>query len=380
MHSKGYAAPETMAAAERARLLIEEAEALGEPPEDPLLLFAVLYGFWAANYVGFNGDVLRDLATQFLALAEKQTATAPLMIGHRLNGNSLAFTGNIAAGRAHYDQAIALYDPVKHRPLATRFGQDIAVVTLSSRSLAQWLLGYPEAARTDAARALSRAREIAHPGTLMYALFMVVLVHTYCGDYIAAGTEAQELVGLADEKGAVFWKTGAMMIQGRLFALTSRISDAILMMTSAITTWRSTGSTLWTPIHLSYLAMANAKLGQVKEAWHYIKLARSNIETTNERWCEADIHRTAGEIALMSPDQDVARAEAHFEHALAIARQQQAKSWELRAAMSMARLWRDQGRCDEARDLLAPVYGWFTEGFDTLDLKQAKALLDELAA
>ena len=111
---------------ERARLLIEQAEALGEPPEDPLLLFSVLYGFWVANYVAFNGDVMRELAAQFLALAEKQGATVPLMIGHRLMGTSLLHTGDIAEGRAHYDQAIALYDPAEHRPLATRFGQDIA--------------------------------------------------------------------------------------------------------------------------------------------------------------------------------------------------------------------------------------------------------------
>ena len=125
LHVKGYAAPETKAAAERARLLIEQAEALGEPPEDPLLLFSVLYGFWVANLVAFNGDVLRELAAQFLALAEKQRTTVPLMIGHRLMGVSLLHTGDIAEGRAHLDQALALYDPAEHRPLATRFGQDV---------------------------------------------------------------------------------------------------------------------------------------------------------------------------------------------------------------------------------------------------------------
>ena len=130
IHVKGYAAPETKAAAEQARLLIEQAEALGEPPEDPLLLFSVLYGFWVANYVAFNGDVVRDLAAQFLALAEKQGATVPLMIGHRLMGTSLVHTGDIAEGRAHYDQALALYDPAEHRPLATRFGQDVGVISL----------------------------------------------------------------------------------------------------------------------------------------------------------------------------------------------------------------------------------------------------------
>jgi predicted ATPase len=143
---------------------------------------------------------------------------------------------------------------------------------------------------------------------------------------------------------------------------------------------RSTGSTLWLPVSWSYLAKANAELGKFDDAGRCIGEAITAIETTNERVWEADVHRTAGEIALMSPRPDQARAQACFEHALAVARTQQAKSWELRAAMSMARLWRDQGKVQQARELLAPVYGWFTEGFDTRDLKEAKALLEELAA
>ena len=165
IHVKGYAAPETKAAAERARLLIEQAEALGEPPEDPLLLFSVLYGFWVANYVAFNGDVVRELAAQFLALAEKQGATVPLMIGHRLMGISLLCTGDIAEGRAHYDQAIALYDPAEHRPLATRFGQDagVAVLCLSVvGSVVAWL-SRGRARRRRRTRSRMRARSVKPP-------------------------------------------------------------------------------------------------------------------------------------------------------------------------------------------------------------------------
>ena len=146
MHVKGYAASETKAAVERARILIEQAEAGGEPPEDPLLLFSVLYGFWAAHFVAFNGEALRELASRFLALAEKQGATGPLMIGHRLVGASLMSTGDIIEGKAHFDLAIALYDPAEHRLLASRFGQDIGVVILCNRSWAMWVLGHPDAA------------------------------------------------------------------------------------------------------------------------------------------------------------------------------------------------------------------------------------------
>jgi len=128
-----------------------------------------------------------------------------------------------------------------------------------------------------------------------------------------------------------------------------------------------------------FLARAHAELGQHDDAWCLIGEAMGAMEATKEKWCEAEVNRVAGEIALLTPEPDAAKAEAHFERALTIAREQQAKSWELRAAMSMARLWRDQGKRQQAHDLLAPVYGWFTEGFDTLDLKEAKALLDELA-
>jgi len=152
------------------------------------------------------------------------------------------------------------------------------------------------------------------------------------------------------------------------------------MIASAFTALRSKEATLWAPSHLSYLAKAYADLSQFDEAWRCVDEAMTALEGTKERWCEAELHRIAGQIALKSPQPDAAKAEAYFAHALAVARAQQAKSWELRAAMSMARLWRDQGKRSEARDFLAPVYGWFTDGFDTLDLKEAKTLLEGLAS
>jgi class 3 adenylate cyclase/predicted ATPase len=378
MHVKGHAAPGTKVAVEQARLLIEQAEALGEPPEDPLLLFTVLYGFWTSSYIAFNGDMMRNLAAQFLALAEKQAAMVPLMIGHRVMGMSLACTGDIAEGRAHYDEALVLYDPAEHRPLATPFGQDVGVAILSYRSLALWLLGYPDAALADADHALNDAREIGHAVTLMYALFHASFPDIRCGKYAAANALVDELLALADEKGSLSWKAYGMLVQGWLFAQFGKASDAVQVITAGLSAFRSTGATLFMPLWLSSLTIAYAELGQFDDARRCIGEAMTAMETTREKWCEADIHRIAGEIALLSPEPDATKAEAYFEHALAVARRQQAKSWELRAAMSMARLWRDQGKRDEARDLLAPVYGWFIEGFDTLDLKEAKALLDEL--
>jgi class 3 adenylate cyclase/predicted ATPase len=379
LHVKGYAAPESKAAVERARLLIEQSEALGEPPEDPLLLFSVLYGFWVANTVAFHGDVAREFAAQFLALAEKQKAIVQLMVGHRLMGSSLLLTGDIAQGRTHLDQALALYDPAEHRPLATRFGQEIRVAILGHRSMALWTFGYAEASLADTEQALRDAREISHAATLMYALYNTSLTHILCGNYAAAKAEADELAALADEKGASLWKAWGMMTQGSVLALTGKASDAVHKITSGITAVRSTEGTLWMPFRLSHLTRAYAELGQFDDAWRCIDEAMTAMETTKEKWSEAEVHRTAGEIVLKSPEPHMAKAEAYFKRALAVSRAQQAKSWELRAAMSMARLWRDKGKRDEARDLLAPVYGWFTEGFDTLDLKEAKNLLDELS-
>jgi predicted ATPase len=257
-----------------------------------------------------------------------------------------------------------------------RFGQDIKVAILAYRSWARWFLGYPEAALADKDAALKEARIIGQAATLMFAPNFTLYTSLWCGDYASANMQCNQLVALAEEKGAFAWKALGKLHRGCLWALTGRASDAVPAITSAVTTFRASGAMAMMPWYLSCLARAHAELGQFGDAWRYSDEAMTTTETTKERQCEAEIYRMAGEIALMSPQPNAAKAEAHFGHALTIARKQQAKSWELRAATSMARLWRDQGRPKEARDLLAPVYGWFTEGFDTHDLKQAKAFLD----
>jgi predicted ATPase len=214
----------------------------------------------------------------------------------------------------------------------------------------------------------------------MYALLVASITHVICGNYAEANAIIDELIALTDQTGSLFWGAWGMMQRGCVLALTGKASDAVQTITSGITARRSTGSTAMIPSYLSYLAEAHAELGQFDNAARCIGEAMTALETTKERWHEAEVNRIAGEIALLPPESDMAKAEAHFERALAVAREQQAKSWELRAATSMARLWLDQGKGPQARSLLASVYGWFTEGFDTLDLKEAKALLDELAS
>ena len=290
--------------------------------------------------------------------------------------NALALTGELVEGKEHYDRALAIYDPAEHRSLTTRFGRDVEVALLSFRSGCVWQLGYPAASRSDAERAVNNARDIGHAATLMYALSRAADTYIFCGNYAAAHAQLDELTALADERG----KAVGTAMRGWLFVLTGRASDAVRAITSGISSLRSTGATLYEPRHLRYLAMAFAELGQLADAWRCIDDAIDKVERSKEKWCEADVHRIAGEIALKSPAPDTEKAQRYFDRALAVARQQRTKSWELRAAMSMARLWRDQGKREEARELLAPVYGWFTEGFDTRDLKEAKALLDELNA
>jgi class 3 adenylate cyclase/predicted ATPase len=298
---------------------------------------------------------------------------------HVAFANALALTGNFVDGKEHYDRALAIYNPAEHGPLTTRSGRDVGVSLLSSRASCLYNLGYHAASRNDAERAVKNARETGQASTLLYALQQAGFLYILWGNYAAANALADELIALADERGAPVWKALGTALRGYFFVLTGRASDAVRAITSGITLLRSTGATLYEPRHLWHLAMAYAELGQLDDARRCIDEAIDKVEGSKEKWCEAEVVRIAGEIALKSLVPDTEKAEAYFDRALAVARQQQSKSWELRAAMSLARLWRDQGKPQQARELLAPVYGWFTEGFDTLDLKEAKALLGQLA-
>jgi predicted ATPase len=190
----------------------------------------------------------------------------------------------------------------------------------------------------------------------MTILALTICTYVFCGDDAAATAQLDELAGLAEEKGAPYWRAFTLWMQGWLLTLAGQAPEAVHKLTSGITAWRSTGAALYAPTQLSYLAAAYAKLGQFDDARRSIGEAITAMEASKETWFEAELNRTAGEIALKSSEPDSAHAEMYFERALAVARRQHAKSWELRAAMSMARLWRDQGKVRQARELLAPVY------------------------
>ena len=376
MHVKGFSAPETKASVDKAQSFIERSKAMGEP-EDPQLIFSVLYGVWGQSFIHFDGAACRELAADFLALAEKDGANVPRMIGHRLLGASLANLGEGTEGLKHYDQAISLYDQMPHRPSSTLYTADTKVFSLSHRAIVLWELGHPKAALADVEFALKHAREVGHAATLMNALGLGSDTYVLSGDYATANRLLDELAALADAKRANFWNTYATVVRGQIVARTGKVTEAVQMITSAIAAFEGVSATVRLAADKCCLATAYAELGQLDDAERFIGEAMTIGETTKH---EAEINRVAGEITMRSPKRDAAKAEAYFERALAVARKQQAKSREVLAAMSLARLWRDQGKRDEARDLLAPVYGWFTEGFDTRDLKEAKELLDELSS
>lgn len=296
IHTKGHASPETKAAFDRARALIERAAALGEAPEDPLVAYSVLYGFWVANRMAFNGPVVLELVSQFQALARADGATVPVMLGHLLAGISRVITGDLAAGKAELDHAIALYDPVEHRVLATRFGHDVRVSALAWRAYASWALGDAEASFADRQGAVTGAREIGHAATLMFALSHVSLTLLHAGRRDEAAPLIDELVELADGKGTLYWKSYGLLLRGWLVAQTGEPARAVDIIGSAMADMRSTGATGYAPWYLSVMAQAHADLGQFDDARRRISEALSVMEATGERWCEADVHRRADEI------------------------------------------------------------------------------------
>ena len=233
------------------------------------------------NLVTFNGKALRVLAEQFLALAEAQNSTVPLMIGHRVMGHSRLFTGDGTESRTHYDRSLALYDRAE-LPLMTGFGGvEARVSALCFRSQSLWMLGYPEAALADAVQAISYSRAIGHAVTLINTLCLSGRTHVYCGHHATARAELTEGITLSSEKSAIFWKAQATASLGVLSALMGKPVDAVNMIGDGLTMWRSTGATASVPFFLSYLAKAQAILGQFDEAQHH----------ELDRICKADVPR-----------------------------------------------------------------------------------------
>jgi predicted ATPase/class 3 adenylate cyclase len=376
LHVKGYGSPETSTAFDQAHKFIERAERLGESADDPLLPFTVLYGHWTANFTTGNFAKMSDIARHFLALAEKQEASAPLLMAHRVMGGTAYFAGEFEVAKAHLDRAIALYVPKDHRHLVTRFGQDLFVAALCYRTIPLYCLGYPESAMRDAQQAVQHARGLGHAISHTYAAFFMAHLEVRCGRVAEAKARVEELLSLSDRHGMLHWKLLGLMLQGWVLIRTDKIEQATNLLYSTRAEIASSGTVWADRLILMWLAEAHAQCGHLAEAHSCISAAIAAVEKTNQRWDLTELHRIAGEVELR--DYNQVAAEAQFQHSLFVARRQSEKWAELRAAISLVRLWRDQGKRREALALLTPIYGWFVEGFDTPILQEAKVLLDEL--
>jgi class 3 adenylate cyclase/predicted ATPase len=371
--TKGYAAPEVGEIYTSARQLCEHLEA-------PHQLFPVLRGLWNYYLVRAEYQTAHKLAEQLLTLAQQAQDPAILVAAHRAVGTTLFWLGAGASSHTHFAQGIAFYDPQQHRASAFLYGEDAGVICHIYTALTLWHLGYPDQGLTRCHEAVTWAQQSAHPFSLGLVLGAAAMFHQFRREMPAAQDYAESAIHLATEQGFPHWRAFSSILRGwALLAHQGQATEGIEQLIQNLIAFRATGAEMGRLYWLALLADAYGILEEPEAGLVVLTEALTFAETTGERWYEPEIYRLKGELLLQQNAANQAEAESCFAQAIAIAQSQQAKSWELRAATSLARLWKQQGKRQEAHDLLAPVYNWFTEGFDTLDLKDAKALLDELA-
>jgi predicted ATPase len=381
MAIKGYAALEVERTCSRA---LELCRQLGETPR----LFPVLLGLLAFHQVRAELQTARELAEQCLRLAQRVRSPTRLMWAHNVLGHTLFYLGEFALAREHSEQGITLYDPQKHTPLVSGAMQDTGVSCLCFAALALWWLGYPVQAARRSQEALSLAQDLAHPYSLAMAQFYAASLHQFRGERLAAREQVEALLALSSEQGFAFWLAYGTILRGWVLAEEGQGEEGIAQIRQGLAACRATGAELYRPYHLTLLAKAYGKANQAEDRLSAMSEALMLVDKTGERFYEAELYRLKGELLLTQEGnrlqaighrEKMDEAEECFLKAIEIARKQQAKSLELRAAMSLSRLWQQQGKRAEARQMLAEIYGWFTEGFDTKDLQEAKALLQEMA-
>jgi predicted ATPase/class 3 adenylate cyclase len=367
--ARGQPAAKTGRAYARAR---ELSERLGETRH----LLRVLSGL--ASHHGARGELpaAREAAETMLRLAREEHDVVAQIAAHRSAGSPALIAGQFGEARAQLERVLALYDPTEHHQLAFLYGQDPRASALAWLSWPLLATGYPDQALARLRDGLAHAREMAHPNTLAQALFCACVVRQLLRDRSGVVEFAEALSLLSAEQGFPYWLAMATIFQGCELDEADR---SVTKIQSGLTAYRKTEAQVWLPYFLTLLTEAETRSGRAVQTCSLLEHALDRVENTGERWFEAELHRRKGEILLRLHLSDPSEAEASFCKALAVAQQQDAKLWELRAATGLARLWAYQGKRAQAHDLLAPIYGWFKEGFDTADLKDAKALLDELA-
>jgi predicted ATPase len=352
-------------------------------------------------------QLARELGEQLLRLAQQAQDAALLLVAHWALGVTLLQQGEMPLAREHVEQGIALYDPQQHRSLAFVYGMDIGMTCRIFAAWVLWLLGYPDQALQRSHEAITLAQELSHPYSLSFALQFTAELHQFRREWRLAQERAEAAMALSAEQGFTLDLSRAVILRGWALAEQGQGEEGIAQIRQGLAAWRETEAKLTGPYFLALLAEAYGKGGQVAEGLSVVAEALAAVDKAGERLWEAELYRLTGELTLqqsraslgqvqdksqtsqnksevphtqhLTPStQAEAEAEACFHQAIGIARHQQAKSLELRAVMSLGRLWQQQGETEEARKMLAEIYGWFTEGFDTKDLQEAKALLEEL--
>jgi predicted ATPase len=377
--TKGQAAAEVGLAYSRARELCQQVE-------ETALLFRVLYGLYNFHVVRAELQTVVKLSEELLRLAQSVQDPAYLLGPHFAQGSALFHLGKFPPAREHWEQSIALYDPRQHRANASLFGFDLGVFCLCYTPHALWHLGYPAQALTKSQEALGLAQKLSHPMSQALALAYAAMLHQFRREEHAACEQAERAIAFCTEQGFAYYLAWAILIRGWTLTGQGQIEEGITQMRQGLAALRATGAELRRPYYLELLAEAYGRAGQAEGGLQLLDEALDLVHKTGEGWREAELYRLKGELFLLqaagrggvrtAPAKD---AETCFHRALTIARGQQARSLELRAAMSLSRLWQQQGKRGQARELLAPIYGWFTEGFDTADLQEARTLLQELA-
>jgi predicted ATPase len=369
--TKGYAAPEVAQVYTRAWELCRQ---VGETPQ----LFPVLWGLWYFYTLRAEFHMAREIEEQCLTLAQRVQDPALLLQAHFMPGTTSLHHGELVSAFASLEQAITLYDPQQHPTQAWLYGEGTGVISQAYIGRPLWLLGYPDQALQRSHQAVLLAEEIAHPISLAFALAWAATVRQFRREALATQERAEALLALSTGQGFSLWEAYGRVLQGWALAAQGQANEGIVWIRRGHDAWQATGHELDRPYFLVLLAEAYGTVGQVNEGLGLLTEAAKVVDK-GERYWEAEMYRLKGELLLADSATQHAEAESCFRQALDVARHQQAKSLELRAAMSLSRLWQRQGRDAEARQLLGEIYGWFTEGFDTADLQEAKALLDALS-
>jgi predicted ATPase len=368
--TKGHAAPEVETTYARARELCQQ---LGDTPQ----LFSVLLGLRRFYFMRGELRTAHELGEQLLRLAERLDDQGLRARAHMMLGEVLLRLAEFALARAHLEQGITRYDPQQHRAQTFHYGNDTVVCCRSFVAEALWVLGSPDQALQRSDEALAWAQELAHPFSLVIALSHAALLHQFRREPHRAYERAEAAIALSQEHGFMQFLAEATMPRGWALGEQGQVAEGLAQILQGVAAWRATGA-YQRSYHLAWLAGAYGHLGQPESGLRVLTEALAAVEASGERFAEAELFRLKGELLLAQSAEHHAAAATCFQQALAVARRQQAKSWELRAAMSLSRVWQQQGKRAEARALLAPIYGWFTEGFETADLQEAKALLAEL--